>query len=136
MTPIYTHSDVLRGLADIMDAHPDLPKPSVGWDGEINWFSAHTPADAAKIMRAFPGRTWEKNDPNSGSEYDLSQATFTTTFLGRKAAIRMDRGAVCTRKIIGQRDVTKTIPVTTQEVTVTENIYEWECSSVLAQAGA
>lgn len=123
---------LLRAVADLLEANPDLPPPQVNYDGRVQWFTAHTPADVAAIMRAIPGR-WVKNDPAAGS-FDEGTATFTTEFHSAKARISIERGRVCTRVVTGRREVTKTVPVTVEEVTVVEDVVEWQCHSVLAAA--
>ncbi len=128
-----TMPELLRAVADLLEAHPDLPVPQASDDG-VRWFTARTPTEIAKVMRAVQG-PWAKNDPNA-SDYDRGSATFTTTLLGHPFTIYVDRGSVCTRTVVGTREVVKTIPVATEEVTVTEDIIEWECHSVLTQAGA
>lgn len=127
-TPAST-ADVLRAIADILDANPGLPIPQISYNKTINWYTAQTPTEVAAVMKAFLGR-WDKNDPGR-SDFDTKLATFTQTWMGWKLVISTYRDTVCTSRIVGTREVTKTIPTATEQVTVTENIIEWDCHPIL-----
>jgi hypothetical protein len=128
-----TAAEMLRGLADVLAANPDMPKPTVSFCSSIDWYTALTAKEVATVIRVLGGK-WTKNDPNSGRSYDVGTAVFSTKFMGYPAEIHTSREYVCTRKVVGTREVTRTFPLTTVEVTVTEDIIEWECHPVLARA--
>jgi hypothetical protein len=126
----------LRALADLLEANTDVPVPTYGADRwqPIRWVitgesAAEQKAAIAAVVRAVGG-TWAKR--STGKNDDLF------TFDGRLAGLYLDilthRETVCRRVVTGTREVTATIPPATKEVTVTEDIVEWICEPLLAEA--
>jgi len=129
-----SHADLLRGVAALLDANPGIDAPEVSYSGAVNWYGLQDADEVAAIMRAIPGR-WDKNDP-AASPFDDGLAMFRSTFMGAPATIYVSRSRVCTRTVVGTRQVTKTVPVITEQVTVEEDIVAWECAPILAQVSA
>ena len=128
----------LRALADLLEANPDLPIPDGEPDGRFAWNiwpdGGDTAARVAAIRRMLPG-TFTKNDPASNA-FASKYYELTAPLRGITLAISTYRDAVCERVVTGTREVTKTVPVKTEEVTVTEDIVEWVCRPLLAEAVA
>lgn len=132
----------LRALADLMEAQPGLPIPDGGADGEFAWnvwphAVADVPARVAELRRMLPGPA-SKNDPteNGGDGYAAKYYELTVPLRGVRLVISTYRDAVCERVVTGTREVTKTVPVQTEEVTVTEDVVEWRCKPLIAEVSA
>lgn len=134
-----TTADKLRAVADLLDAHPDLPPPCV-------WSYAHSGvsvqwqlmndddakddqrAAARRIMRAIGGK-WTKNP--WGDRFDFEQVVD-----GIKVEICASREQVCGRRVVGTEEVTHPAVEAQPERTETREVVEWDCSPVLAEAVA
>lgn len=127
------HSDRLRSLADFLDANPGVIAPEVSQWGELHWYGLSA-AEVASVIRAVGGR-WDKNDPNE-SAHAAAMAEFTTKFLGWDATIHTSRSQVCTRVVVGTREVVTPAAPATEESTTMVDIVEWQCRPVLAGAAA
>lgn len=126
----------LRALADLLEGTPELPLPT---EREITW-AAHTlqifegrePRDTvADLARLLPGRL-AKNDP-AKSEYNSKYFELNGTLHGLDLRVWAVREDVCRKVVTGTREVTKTVPVETREITVTEETFEWVCEPLLAE---
>lgn len=150
MTDTDTHTRTnytagLRQLADLIDAHPDLPQPyinahSSGSVVEAHWY-LHIWSDdlteqkttAAAIVSTLGGH-WDKNERT----YD-DGLEFTQTRDGLSLEVVVNRAAVCERVVTGSHEVTvpatPAIPArsaTAERVETIEDV-QWVCSSLLAQ---
>jgi len=129
----------LRQLADALDAHPGLPLPTGGSVAPLTIHFLHGDdprAAMAAAARVLPV-TWAKDaweGASGGAYFELAGA-----LAGLAIRLSAYRDAVCTRIVTGTREVTETVAdpaalaaVPRVEVTRTEDIVEWECSSLLA----
>jgi hypothetical protein len=135
----------LRAVADLIDAHPDLPQPyinaySQGGVVEAHWY-LHIWADdlteqkatAAAIVSTIGGH-WDKNERT----YD-DGLEFTQTRDGLSLEVVVNRAAVCERVVVGTHEVTVPAtpkiparPATGERVETVEDV-QWVCSSLLAE---
>lgn len=128
----------LRQLADLLEQHEDMPLP---WDGsrryaDLDWLffdreEEQQKALMATLARYLPGQV-EKNA--TGDYFHLR---------GRIAGLHVramaSRDAVCVRRVVGTREVTRTVPdpsfdVPLVDVTETVEDVEWDCTPLLASA--
>jgi hypothetical protein len=128
----------LRALADILDAHPELPLPYSGTAAPIAVF-AYDREHVATFARLLPG-TVEK-------VYEDDDLTFGFRLCGQFGGVKFEviapRAEVCTRVVTGTREVTREVPdpkalaaVPTTTVTETVEDVEWVCSPLLAPVSA
>jgi hypothetical protein len=137
MSDTSTTSTALRQVADLLDAHPDLPQPTVtvypsgraslDWVLSV-WVSsdlAEQRAAATSIVRAFDGH-WDKTAGGSDAFY-LKQ----TRDDGIRLCIIVERSAVCERVVTGTE--TRTVPAKPAEPERTETVetVEWVCGPLL-----
>ena len=134
----------LRDVADLLDAHPDLPEPytsvyssgsvDVQWYLEIHGLDlAGQKATAAKIVSDLGGK-WDKTEIVDG-RLDFEQSRD-----GIHLRIAVARDAVCERVVIGTHEVT--VPAAPArpameaepEKTITIEDVKWICSPLLADA--
>ena len=134
----------LRAVADLIDAHPDLPEPytsvyssgsvDVQWYLEIHGLDlAGQKATAAKIVSDLGGK-WDKTEIVDG-RLDFEQSRD-----GIHLRIAVARDAVCERVVIGTHEVTVPAtlamparPATAEHVKTVEDV-QWVCSSLLAES--
>lgn len=141
-TTITTVSENLRILADLIEAHPDLPLPyavAYGTDAgiDVHWYlhigdlTGDLPGQKAAAARVILelGGTWVKSE--RGEQFGFTQ---------RRGGLRMDvqvaRAAVCERVVIGSREVTvPASPARAAEPERVETVEDvtWICSSLLAE---
>lgn len=132
----------LRAVADLIDAHPDLPEPytSVYSSGNIDvqWYLqihgldlAEQKTTAAKIVSELGGK-WDKTELVDG-RLDFDQVFDS----GLRLKVAVARDAVCERVVVGTHEVTvpamPAIPArdaTTETVKTIEDV-KWVCSSLL-----
>lgn len=131
-----TVSENLRAVADLIDAHPDLPLPFVTAYGasdevEVKWY-LHLRADmagqkaAAVQLVTMLGGKWDKSE--DGDIYALDQARG-----GVKLHINVNRAAVCERVVTGTREVrVPAKPASDARIEIVEDV-KWICSSLLAE---
>lgn len=141
---ITTTSDQLRALADLIDAHPDLPAPYItaysnGGGVHAKWYLHLHGLDlpgqkttAAQIVRILGGQ-WDKAE-------DGDRFNFASFRHGLSLEVVVNRAAVCERVVTGTHEVTvpatpaqpaqDALPERTEQV---ENV-TWVCSSLLADA--
>lgn len=135
----------LRLLADMIEAHPDLPPPYISayssgtvdahWYLHINGGEKDLPAQkttAARIVSDLGGQ-WDKSEDS-----DTFRLTQNRDGISLKVAV--SRAAVCERVVIGTHDVTVSAtpavpasPGVPESVQTIEDV-EWRCSSLLADA--
>lgn len=122
----------LRQLADALDADPDLPLP---WDGtavsRLSVFTA-TRAECAAWARVLGHAEKEISDDYYGFK-------LTGQVSGVQVLVYAPRAEVCTRRVVGTREVTKEIPdpdalAAVPTVTVTETVEDiaWDCHPLLS----
>jgi hypothetical protein len=127
----------LRALADLLEQQPAMPLPSTGrleWQFGFKYTDEERRAALAQAARLMPCRL-DKNDPGSG-DYDARYFTLAGNLHGLHVELWAEREQVCSRVVTGTREVVKTIPTATEEVTVIEDVVEWICHPLLAEAVA
>lgn len=118
-----------RHVADLLEANPEIVAPCVYNDGSIHWtlwpFECPdgVPAMVAKIRRIVGGK-WTKHEAH-GISGDPEMY-----FKREGYEIRVKRDAVCTRRVVGTREVVKPA-ISLPERTETVEIVEWDCHPVL-----
>lgn len=134
-----TLADSLRQAADLLEAHPDLPKPyltSPGSRVEISWFLHHAD-DGAETMRrivAAIGGKWRKASAEwSGPLMELDQRRGPLSLM-----VSVARDQVCERVSTGVQTVTETVKdpealARVPEIETTREVetFEWRCSPLL-----
>lgn len=141
MTTPRTMPETLRAVADLIEAHPDLPLPLVNvYDyrpeqGDLDWFlmvngrakdEADQKAIATAIIRALGGK-WDKAP--TGDDFRFRQ-----TRGGLNFNVQVHREAVCERVVVGTESVT--LPAVEAQPARTETVekVEWRCEPLLAEA--
>ena len=143
MTSSTTQPNALYAAADLLAAHPGLPKPYVTCgaysDGrpyiDVQWFLTidhddltEQKAAAARIVRAIGGH-WEKKE--SGEQFN-----FLRDHGPLSLRVQVSRPAVCERVVTGTTTVKRVVPaqeaVDAHTVTETVEDVEWVCGSLLA----
>ena len=136
-----TMADTFRAVADLLDAHPDLPRPYVSvYDhlpeqADLAWYlhineratdEADQKAQAAHIIRMLGGH-WSKEI------YDWSEdARFSQSRDGLNFKVVVTRSAVCERVVVGEETVTiPAKPAEPARVETWEKV-EWRCEPLLA----
>jgi hypothetical protein len=140
-----TTSSQLRALADLIDAHPNLPEAYISsgsdcvvvhWYLHIHELHQDLPAQkaaAAHIIRILGGK-WDKAERSD----DVFE--FTQNRDGLLLEVVVARAAVCERVVVGTHE--ETVPATPArpaagalpERTETVEDIKWVCSSLLADA--
>lgn len=139
-----TVSQNLRVVADLIEAHPDLPHPYITayvvddqveakWylhiDADIRGDLAAQKAAAVRLVTTLGGK-WDKGERDD--VYALDQVRG-----GVKLHIEVNRAAVCERVVTGTREVTVPAkPASRAEPERVETVEDvkWICSSLLAEA--
>lgn len=118
----------LRALADLIEATPELEPVYIGGHFPLEVWSAHNAETLAKIARVALAGGWKVDKDVSEMQYNLliSRDGFQVRALA-------DRRAVCERVVTGTREVEKPDPAAPR-VTVTEEVVEWVCKPLLAEA--
>lgn len=126
----------LRQLADLLDAHPEIPLPFHGRPGCSPITIHHLDGDReafAATVRALPGR---KDKAVNGNYYNVEVALH-----GLRLQVTAYRDTVCERIVTGTRQVEREVPdpdalaaVPTTTVTETVEDVRWECSPLTAPA--
>ncbi len=131
------YSAGLRQLADLLDAHPEIPlpydgRPNGGTPITIHHLDGNRGAFAATV-RALPGR---KEKAVHGDYYDVN-----VSLHGLRLTVAAFRDTVCERIVTGTREVTREVrdpdalaAVPTTTVTETVEDVEWVCSPLTAPA--
>jgi hypothetical protein len=126
----------LRALADLLDAHPDLPLPYTGTGlSALNWIevSADVQRSAAVFARVMPGTVEKSVSDNAGQFY------LDFTLHGLSLRWIASRAEMCERIVVGKREVEIEEPdpealaqvPKVKRVEVVEDV-EWQCRPVLA----
>lgn len=127
-TPLHVQqAEGLRRLADMIEAHPELP---ASYLTSVNVWYAHSPEDLAAIARAAlkHGATVAKDVTDSIYSLSLSWGPLTAEALAQRAN-------VCERVVTGTEIVTRKVPdpaAALVEVTETVEHVEWVCRPLLA----
>jgi hypothetical protein len=129
----------LRQLADILDAHPEVPLPYEGRVSPISFaFHGYEVEDHAGELAAaarilIPGSRTKNADGN--------YFRVTGSLHGLKIECWAMREQVCERVVVGTREVIREVPdpealaaVPTTVVTETVEDVEWRCAPLLAPA--
>jgi hypothetical protein len=136
MTDRTEYTKGLRALADILDAHPEVPLPYHGREGTplaIYHLNRKDETRAAFLasVRAFPGR--KEKDANDGT-YRVA-----ATLHGVRVEVVAYRETVCERVVTGTREVTREVPdpdalAALPKTVVTETVedVEWICQPLTA----
>lgn len=131
--------DGLRQLAAILEANADVPIP---FEGGTHEFTVFAKGDAAKhvmraFARAFPGEKRKSEWSHNGNH----ELWLCATLAGITVVCRADRERVCTRRVVGTKQVMRTIPARPAlpeepEHIVTETVEEiaWDCEPLLREA--
>ncbi|VXB34069.1 hypothetical protein [Nocardioides sp. AX2bis] len=141
-TTTRTAADTLRAVAELIEAHPDLPVPFTSlYDhrpetADLHWYLhlAHRdPANAGDKARAIItalGGTWSKDFNRTDDT-----ARFTRRWNGLSLEVSVQREQVCTRRVVGTETVTipaRPAAAAVPERTETRDLVEWDCGSLLA----
>jgi len=103
----------LRAIAEWYEAHPDMPVP---YANEINVYGVkETREEAARIALALA---------SCRKEHDGNLFKLVRDFDGLQLRFVFMRGAVCTRRVIGQR----LVPAQPERVI---EVVEWDCEPSL-----
>jgi len=112
----------LRALADYYERHSELPLPDFGISGEVQIFDVNGKDEMAKIAGIFG---------NCEKEYDWMFRLKKK--LGPFTLCAIDyKDQICTKRVVGTRQVEKRVPTEFAMVTETEEIVEWDCGPLLA----
>lgn len=126
----------LRALADLLDAHPEIPLPYTGSKHSGLLWILQSEDDQRpilrKLARLLPGLI-EKG--YRGTDFDLKGSLD-----GLHLHVIADRDSVCERVVTGTREVTREVPdpvalaaVPTTVVTETVEDVEWRCAPLLSR---
>jgi len=143
---ITSTSTKLRVLADLIDAHPDLPQPyttayssgevEARWYLHINDLQDDLPGQkttAAQIVSTLGGK-WDKRE----SPFDSTRYEFSQSRDGLSLEVTVNRAAMCERVVVGSHEVTvpatPAIPKQAARPERTETVEDvtWICSSLLS----
>jgi hypothetical protein len=126
----------LRALADLLDAHPELPLPYTGTGlSALNWIDvgADMQRSAAIFARVMPGTVTKSVSGNAGQFY------LDFTLHGLSLRWIAPREEMCERVVVGTREVEIEEPdpealAQVPKVKRTETVedVEWQCRPVLA----
>lgn len=132
----------LRQLADLLEAHEELPLPYDGNSGAMSFMflSGEDPRAAmADAVRALPVPL-SKNDP-AKNDYADSYFELSGRLHGLKIKLTAWRAQVCERVVVDTREVTEEVPdpealaeVPKVKQRRTVETIEWRCNPVLAAA--
>ena len=125
----------LRTVAELLDTNPDLPNPCVWAYGRdavtVQWQILRddkaTQRDTLNQIRRSLGGTWRKI---AGSD---SFAVEQKLDNGITLQVIAQREAVCTRRVVGTREVTIPAREATPELVVVDEIVEWDCDPLTAE---
>lgn len=120
----------LRALADVLEADADLTLPYTGTSdyGRLAIFT-----DTRRALQL-----WAKAIPGTKDKEVSEDASYGFELLGALRGLHLciygKRDQVCIRRIVGQQTVTKTVATAYEEKDVVEDIIEWDCGPLLADA--
>lgn len=126
------YTNGLRAFADWLDAHPEVPLPNDGKSSFSALGSFVLDDDQARetlaaVARALPGKV---DKDYSGESYMRVHGVVD----GIHVSYVCNREAVCERVVVGQRTVSKEVPVAYEEREVTEDVVEWRCDDGIMRA--
>lgn len=131
-----TQSERLRIVADLLDAHPGLPIPSVfayaGGSVDVSWQICNGDDDLDQkaalrdIVRSVGG-LWNKS--SSADRFYMDR-----DWRGIRLSVVAAREQVCTRRVVGTETVTVPAVEAQPERTEVREIVEWDCEPVLGDA--
>lgn len=140
-TKTRTQADTLRVIADLFDAHPDLPpgyvsahtsgSTSVTWGVSYGIDADDQKAAAAAIIKTIGGK-WDK-DFDWGEN---DRADFMQVRDGIELRIVVERSAVCDRIVTGTETVTLPAVEAKPERVEEREVVEWRCEPLLAGAAS
>ncbi len=114
----------LREVADWLEAHPELEDHVPSEQPVSTYLHAHGDAgQLAKIVRAMG--TCRKDISAAGN------IAVRKSFGPLTVTVAIERDAVCAKRLVGTRTVTKEVPVGTTTVEVDEPVWEWDCEPIL-----
>lgn len=124
----------LRALADLLDAHPEVPLPYHGTAARMAIYQLSAGREAfAATVRALPGH---KRKEVEGDTYRVA-----VDLDGLRLEAVAYRETVCERVVTGTREVTRQVPdpdalaaVPTTTVTETVEDVRWDCLPLTAPA--
>ena len=126
----------LRAAADLIAAHPDIPQPYVtsSSDGTVDlaWYlngREGAKAKAAAVVRAIDGG-WVRGE----ADYSGPLATWSQRRDGVRLLVQVSREEVCERVVTGTKTVTIPGKPAEPERVVEQDIVEWRCEPLLAEA--
>lgn len=124
-----------RALLDLLERNLDLPLP-VDDKVMFTFWGTDARSELANAARQIPVRLNKRvyGGPNDDQYFELSGK-----LNGLPIRLVADRESVCTRRVVGTREVTETVPdpeklAKVPEITRsrTEEIVEWDCGPLLA----
>lgn len=128
-TPLHVQqAEGLRRLADMIEAHPELPPSYLS--SHLYIWHAKSADELAAIARAALGAGATVDKDIAGKQYNV-----VASFGPIRAMALADRVNVCERVVTGTETVTRTVPDPTAplvEVTETVEQVEWVCRPLLA----
>lgn len=132
----------LRQLADLLEAHDELPLPFDGNHGAMNFMFLNDDdprAAMAAAVRALPVPL-AKNDPAKGGAEE-KYFNLSGHLHGLRIELSAFRAEVCERVVVDRREVTEEVPdpeavaaAPKVKQTRTVETVEWRCHPVLAGA--
>lgn len=135
LDPRAAYTAGLRALADILDAHPELPLPYDGTGSALDWIEVGDDArrHAAVFARVMPGTVAKSVSDTAGQFY----LTFQLHGLGLR--VISTRAQMCERVVTGTREVEIEEPdpqalaalPKVKRTEVVEDV-EWQCHPILA----
>ena len=114
----------LQGLIDFLGAHPELPRPTEIQIGVYN-FPIEDIETAGKIAQGL--KTFEKNT-------DETFFRLIKKFGNVNIRYVFYRSAICTKRVVGTKKITKMVPASDTPMVEKEieiEIVEWDCPALL-----
>lgn len=130
----------LRQLYDLLAADETIPLPYEVDDSAIHWFVLGDKEAAAAVVQGLPC-TWQKS-VRDGDDPDGGRLDMTGTLggpSGLKVQVTVQRRAVCTRRVVGTREVEVdevVTPAVTKKVKETRDVIVWDCQPLLTPVSA
>ncbi len=128
----------LRRLADFLDANPDIAAKTISRTTTVQLLAYYSGESARADLAAF-ARAGKAGGAEVEKSYDESWGNVTVRFGPVEIQGYASRERVCVRRVVGTREVTKTVPdpealAAVPKVTVTETVedVEWDCLPLLA----
>ncbi len=147
MNDTATTSESLRNLADFLDANPDIAEKALR-HAQIKLLVSYSEwgenaAEKARASLAAFARAGKAAGAEVSKTYDDTYGNVLLRFGPVEIEGYAAREQVCIKRVVGTREVTKTVPdpdalaaVPTVEVTETVEDVEWDCLPLLAETPA